>query len=378
MRILLWMGNFWPVVGGIEVHATRFLPALQERGYEFVVVASQSSPDLPMEAQYDGIPVYRFPFWRAHNNVDCVMEIQHQVARLKRAFAPDLIHRNSVGVGDFFHLITANAHLAPMLVTLRGKWLPQADALVARTLRAADWTVGCSATILNYGRELAPEITGRSSIVYNALDEPAFPPAPLPSSAPRLLCLGRMAAVKGFDVALNAMASIVDRFPGVRLLMAGDGPERPALEKQAAELGLKEAVDFVGWVAPDNVLALINSATLVVMPSRFESLPLAALQAAQMARPVVATRVGGLPEIVIHEQTGLLVEPEDSDTLASAVTFLLEHPETAAEMGQAARTRVGTEFSWERHIDTYDELYRRLIESRRKNHSTPIVHQGAN
>ncbi len=378
MRVLVWMGSFWPIVGGIEVHATKLLPALRERGYEFIIVASQNSPDLPREEQYGGIPVYRFPFWSAHNNIECTMEMQQEVARLKRDFAPDLIHRNSVGVGDFFHLATANAHPAPLLVTLHGKWLPQADALVAQTLRAADWIVGCSATILHKGQQLAPDIASRSSTIYNAVEEPGITPAPLPLTPPRLLCLGRMAAVKGFDLALSAMAMVVEHFPDACLVMAGDGPERPALEKQAAELGLKEAVAFMGWVAPENVPALINEATMMIMPSRFESFPVAALQAAQMARPVVGTRVGGLPEIVINERTGLLVEEENSTALATAITFLLNQPETAACMGQTARSRVRREFSWEKHVDAYDKLYRALIMSRRKNGSALIVPRNSN
>ena len=82
------------------------------------------------------------------------------------------------------------------------------------------------------------------------------------------------------------------------------------MEQQAAKQGIGHAVEFTGWIDPEQVPALINHATLIVMPSREDSLPLVALEAARMARPVVATRVGGLPEIVVHQETGLLVEPE--------------------------------------------------------------------
>ena len=119
-------------------------------------------------------------------------------------------------------------------------------------------------------------------------------------------------------------------------------------------------VDLVGWVAPENVAELINTSTLVVMPSRREALPLVALEAALMARPLIATRVGGLTEVVLHQETGLLVESEDCQGIADAVTFLLDHPETAVKMGQAARRRVTEVFSFERHVAAFDSLYGRL------------------
>jgi glycogen(starch) synthase len=355
------MGNFWPVIGGIQVHASQFLPALQERGYEIIVVASQDSSDLPHEAHYQGIPVYRFPFWKAYNNIDQLIKIRGRLAQLRRAFAPDLIHRNAVGVGDFFVRTTANVHPAPLVVTLHGEWTKQADSLARQTLLSADWVVGVSSATLGRGRQLAPEIVARSSVIYNAVNRPVLPPEPLPVRAPRLLCLGRLAGEKGFDLALTALASTLDRLPSLRLVIAGDGPERTKLQQQAAELGISGVVEFTGWVAPEAVPALINTAVAVVIPSREEAFSLVALEAALMARPVVGVRVGGLAEVVLHEQTGLLVEKEDSEALAKAIAFLLEYPQTAAEMGQAARTRAQTIFNWERHVDAYDALYRRLI-----------------
>src|SRR5262249_3612688 len=194
--------------------------------------------------------------------------------------------------------------------TLRGEWPQQADALMSLTLRNAVWVVGCSEAILLRGQQFVPEIIPRSSVIYNARKEPSLLPGPLPSKAPRVLCLGRLAPEKGFDLALTAFAAVIERHPHARLLIAGDGPARSDLERQAGQSGLGRAVDFVGWVAPDQIPALLNGATAVVIPSRQEGLPLVAVEAALMARPVVATRVGGLPEAIVHQQTGVLVEPE--------------------------------------------------------------------
>jgi glycogen(starch) synthase len=191
---------------------------------------------------------------------------------------------------------------------------------------------------------------------------PAVESEQLAFDVPRLLCLGRIVDEKGFDLALEAFASLVDRFPEARLVIAGDGPARAGLEYRATLLGLVDTVEFIGWVAPEKVPELINTTSVVVIPSRWrEPFCLVALQAAQMARPVVATRVGGLPEIVVHGQTGLLVERENSSAIAEAIAFLLEHPDVAAQMGRDARSRARDVFSWERFVDSYDALYRRLI-----------------
>ena len=135
----------------------------------------------------------------------------------------------------------------------------------------------------------------------------------------------------------------------------------------------RDPVEFVGLVVPDKVPALIDTATMVVMPSRREGFGLVALEAAMMARPVVATRVGGLPEVVKHNETGMLVPNGDKDALADAMVYLLTHPEYATEMGQGARRRAIKEFSWQRNVDAYDALYRQLITEARKKRSQSVV-----
>lgn len=364
MRVLFWSSTFWPHIGGVEVLASRILPALRERGYEFIVVASKTHAELRDKDRYRGIKIYRFPFHteNTHKSIDHLFEVRQQVAALKREFAPQLVHVNIVGLDNLFHLTTANAHRAPTLVTLHGKWMSQSDSIVGNTLRAADWVAGCSAAILNEGKRLVPEIIPRSSIIYNGVEAPSIEPTPLPFDAPRLLCLGRLHREKGMDVAIAAFATIARRFPRARLIIAGDGSDKNDLEQQVAALGIGHAVDFIGWVAPDRVPALISDATVLLMPSRADSLPLVALEAAWMARPIIAARVGGMPEVVVHEETGLLFESENVGDLADAASFMLENPQAAIKMGQAARQRVHKVFSWEGHVDAYDALYRRLID----------------
>src|SRR2546422_6808478 len=99
MRVLFWSERFWPTIGGVGLSASKLLPALVARGYEFIVVTLKEYADLPEEDQYQGIPVYRLPFWTAlaTGNTSQLIELRQRIAQLKRAFASDLIHINSLG-----------------------------------------------------------------------------------------------------------------------------------------------------------------------------------------------------------------------------------------------------------------------------------------
>jgi glycogen(starch) synthase len=146
------------------------------------------------------------------------------------------------------------------------------------------------------------------------------------------------------------------------MVVAGDGPCRQELENLASDLGIFGAVTFRGWISPDDVAREINDSTVVVMPSRFgEAFGLVALEAAQMARPVIASRVGGLPEVVWDERTGLLVEPDTPSALADAMLRVLEDRDLAARLGRSGREHAAR-FTIDRYTDEYDSLYRQLTE----------------
>jgi glycogen(starch) synthase len=294
--------------------------------------------------------------------MDLLAAARQRISAIKRDFRPDLVHVNCIDAGIFFHLTTWHEHPAPMLVTLHGKWnnlQATHNSLISKTLGRASWVVGCSRAILEYGREFAPGIGARSSVIYNGIEALQTAPGPLAFNPPTVLCLGRLVEDKGIDVALNAFAALSEAYPELRVLIAGDGELRSDLEQQAAELGLNN-VEFLGWVSPGSVPSLINRSAIVVMPSRQDSFPLTALEAGLLGRPIVATRVGGLPEMIEDGTTGLLVESDDADALGRALSTLLDNTQRAQQMGQAARERVQRKFSWEGHVDAYDSLYRVL------------------
>jgi glycogen(starch) synthase len=314
-------------------------------------------------ADLDGIPVHYFPFWESMVDVKQLAQTRQQVAELKREFNADLIHINGLSRSDFYHHLTAHENPAPLLVSLHSSWLREENKLAERTMSVADWVVACSASTLNGARDLVPEITDRSSVIHNGLDLPSLTPTALSFDPPRLLCMGRLVEDKGFDIALEAVGILRQRMPNVSLTVAGDGPSRSDLEQKASSLGIADIVQFTGWIDSQEIPALINTASLVVVPSRWqEPFGLVALQAALMERPAVVTKVGGLPEVVTHGETGLLVMPEDSSALADAITSLLQEPKLAVQMGRAGKRRALEFFGWERYVDAYEELYLRLVE----------------
>src|SRR5262249_8359349 len=254
MRVLIWQELFWPCIGGIEVLATKLFTNLRERGWEFVVVTRQDSPDLPGEANYQGIPIYRYPFpWSAfaNGNIDQLLQIRNQITRLMREFRPNLVHLNSFGPSFFFYHNIPHTHPVPLVVTLHTtpqSVIPAAaltpEGLFQKTLRRAGWVTCVSAAVLRQAHQLAPEIACHSSVIYNGFDAPSVSPTPLPFDPPCLLCLGRLIPEKGFDLAIAALASIIESFPRVRLIVAGDGAARRSLEEQAAHGRLTKSVEF--------------------------------------------------------------------------------------------------------------------------------------
>lgn len=366
MRILFWSDTFLPTIGGVEVLGMQLVRALRARGHEPMVVARRDTSVVPDYSEYSGVPVHRFPFRIAlqARDLDEQVRLRVALADLTQRFEPDIVHVFHSGPGVYFQLKTAHVHPAPLVFTLHQTY---ADSLVdnasvrGRLMRSADWVIACSHSVLDYTRAQLPEIAARSSVLWNSLAMPPIDPTPLPFDPPLLLCLGRVLQQKGFDIALSAFARLAAEFPRARLVVAGDGEAREPLERQASALGVERALDMVGWVAPDEVPALISRCTMVVMPSRIEPFGLVALQAAQMARPIVASRVDGLPEVVAQGESGLLVEPEDIDGVAEAIRFLLRHPTRATAMGEAARRRAREVFGWDDHVTAYEALYRRIV-----------------
>jgi glycosyltransferase involved in cell wall biosynthesis len=368
MRILFWSCHFWPHVGGVEVLGAHFVAELSARGHDVVVVTSRDVEDLAPEATVAGVLVRRLPFRAAleRNDATALDLLLREVRRIRRDAKPDLVHLFQLGPDALVYELTRRGSAAAEVATLHGPFPPNLlapDAPVGRVLRRAQRVVGCSQSTLDAFVEHVPDARPRTSVVPNALPQPAWPYVAPPSS-PTILMLGRAVPQKGFDLGLDAFAAVLRGEPRARLVVAGDGVDLRALRCQARRLGIADAVSFRGWVYPREVPELIEAAALVLMPSRFEGHPLVAIEAARGGRPVVGFAVPGMPEAVAHGETGVLVEPEDPPALARAVLDLLASPATAERLGRTARRRLGTDAPWTEHVDAYERVYGEALTAR--------------
>jgi glycosyltransferase involved in cell wall biosynthesis len=152
---------------------------------------------------------------------------------------------------------------------------------------------------------------------------------------------------------------VTSRFPEARFLIVGDGANRKELEAHTARLGLARRVIFTGFRT--DVPDLLPEAAISVLPSLSEGLSNSLLESMASGVPVIAARVGGNPEIIEHDVSGLLVPPRDSAALAVAIGSLLEDRQLAARFGEAGRRRVADVFSMERSVGEIERLYERLV-----------------
>ena len=174
--------------------------------------------------------------------------------------------------------------------------------------------------------------------------------------------IGRLTPVKGLSYLLQAVPILLRQRANVRLLIVGDGVIRKDLEAQARDLGIGENVVFLGH--REDTLELMQALDIFVLPSLSEGIPMALLEAMAASRAVVASRVGGIPEIVDDGVEGILVEPMDVTRLAESCLRLIDSPETAMKMGELARKRVVQEFSAMAMADRVAGLYKELVTSR--------------
>ncbi len=279
----------------------------------------------------------------------------------------DLVHTHNYRATV---LAAAALRRLPLVVTCHGLVGPQVplsvrawQALELRCMRRARALIACSEQVR---RDLLANRFPDSRIhaVYNgvpgpdpsalACDKAALRKSPgIPGESPVVLFAGRMVEGKGLDLLLQACAQRREW----RCVAVGDGPARPTLEALSRQLGL-EAL-FAG--AQTDMTPWYLAADVVALPSRSEAFPMVLLEAAAHGRPVIATNVGGIPEIVQHGLTGLLLpDPAGSDTIADLVSALdqLRDPQRRAEMGQNARTKWAAEFSAQRMAQNTTDVYR--------------------
>ena len=169
-----------------------------------------------------------------------------------------------------------------------------------------------------------------------------------------LATVARLDPAKGHSYLLEAAVRIIQEHPNVIFIIAGEGSERSTLEKMAFSLGISEYIIFLGFV--DDVARLLSAADLIVHPSLEEGLGIALMEAMSMSKPVVTTNVGGIPELVIHGETGLMVPPMDNERLTESTLQLLKDKDRMKAMGAAGRKRVEAHFNRDMQIEILEDF----------------------
>jgi glycosyltransferase involved in cell wall biosynthesis len=177
-----------------------------------------------------------------------------------------------------------------------------------------------------------------------------------------VVLVGRLTRQKGPDILIDAAEMVLARRTGVTFVVAGDGPLRAELEAAVRQRALGRSVRFLGY--RKDVASLFAASDIVAMPSRSEGHPVALLEALALARPVVATRVGGIEDIIVHGESGWLVPPEHPECLADALVALLDDAEMARRLGDAGRRVVQRDCAPERAARRLATVYRTVLAER--------------
>jgi len=215
---------------------------------------------------------------------------------------------------------------------------------------------------------------GRLVTIYNGIDTERFRSLDpkeadafrhefqIDQDAPLIGIIARFHREKGHSILIDASPGILDRFPKAKILLVGEGDTRAAIEEEVHTLGLSDSIMFAG--IRQDIPRVLSALDLFVLPSLWEGMPIVILEAMAAGLPVVATRVGGIPEVVEDGVTGLLVPPRDPEALAEAIIALLQDRKRAEAMGRAGRKRVEKHFSAERMVHQTEALYEELIKEK--------------
>jgi len=375
-------------MGGPALHVAYLTAGLAKRGYETTLVAgslARGEDSMAFVADELGIEVERIE--ELHREIsplrDAVAIVR--LARLIRRVRPHILHTHTAkagAVGRLAALLAGDAR-PPIVVhtfhghVLRGyfdplrtagfrlleRWLAtKSTALVAVSPQVRDDLVSLGVAprerfvVVRVGIELeqrvAAERDGRGeSRRVLGIGPDRF----------AVGWIGRMTGVKRTDDVLRAFRRLRDRGVDACLCMIGDGPDRPAVERRAHELGLMRDTFFLGY--QEEVAPFYAAFDAMILPSINEGTPVSAIEALAAGRPVVATRVGGVPDVIREGEDGFLVEPGDVDALAERLARLAADPELRERLGTAGRARVIPRYSVERLVDDNDLLYRSLLAS---------------
>lgn len=352
--------------GSVEVHRFRYF--VGKRWY-LIGYAKSLEKDVSLrKVVYLLLPFYTVAAFR-------------ELCRLQRLFALDVIHAHwVVPSGPVAALASKRTH-TPLVISLHGSDVFMLERNVLANWAArwafahANQVTACSADLLERAQRRGLSSRKARLIPYGVAHD-HFREDPdsryalreqlgIASDAPVVLALGRLVYKKGFEYLVRAMPELIKRFSNVRVIIAGEGPLREDLLRLAQELGVQDHLVLVRGVPWTDTPRYLNLCDVFVVPSvhdhkgNVDGLPNVLLEAMSCGKPVVATRVAGIPEVIVDQQNGLLVEEKDPHQLALAIAELLASPALAQQYGKACRAKVEEHLTWrliaQRMVGVYEQ-----------------------
>jgi glycosyltransferase involved in cell wall biosynthesis len=354
-------------LGGAEKHVIRLASGLRKRGYEAGIATIFREGVLAEEAREQGIP---FTCLGANDGWGPGTLVR--IFNWLRLSRPDVLHTYLFGF-HFFAGFPARLLGVPFILSSRREmahW-QKARHLFLENLGNlfVDRVVCCSGAVRE--RTLAKEriSSERVQFIYNGVDCDQFgwgredgrvrEEFGIPENALVVATVANFAIEKGYPYLLEAARIVLEEIPEARFLLVGSGPLEKEIKEKARRIPQHEQIIFTG--ARHNVPEVLAATDLFVLASLWEGFPNVLLEATAMGKPVVATRVGGIPELIKSDQEGSLVPPKNAGALAGAIVSLLRDPEKGREMAIQARKKIREKFSLERMIDDYEALYLSLV-----------------
>jgi glycosyltransferase involved in cell wall biosynthesis len=373
-------------MGGPTLHVAYLTEGLRKRGYDTTLVAgslARGEDSMAFVADAHGVEIVRID--ELGREISPLRDLMATIrlARLIRKERPQILHTHTAKAGTVgrvaarlagsrkppiivhtFHGHVLRGYFGPvrsLLFRLLERWLARGTtALVAVSPQVRDDLVALGVApverfvVVRLGIELdervGPELNGRAETRrYLGISGDRF----------AVGWIGRMTAVKRTDDVLIAFKGLRDSGIDAVLCMVGDGPDRVLLERRARELGVTRDMVFLGY--QEDVAPFYAAFDALVLPSENEGTPVSVIEALAAELPVVATRVGGVPDVVTDGEDGFLVDAGATDDLAERLGRLARDPELRARMGKKGRERVLPRYAVERLVDDVDELYRSLL-----------------
>ncbi len=368
MRKICLVAPFVPPYGGMALQAGKLVESLRRRG---IPVFSVRVNRLPTDVGF----WYRAPGVRTAATT--VRLLRNLSARLKES---DVVVIFSSFFNYFFWVtypvvLLANAYGKSVILNARGggagEFCRRYRPLLRPLMRKVDLVIAPSGFLAEvFQKEFRMDV----GIVRTMVDTQQFPFRHRRPLRPRLLAARNLETIYGVDVILKALKIVRERYPEAVLTIAGNGSQSAALKALAKDLGLEPGVEFLGSVAHDDMPAVYDRHDIFINASRVDNLPNALLEAFASGLPVVSTAAGGIPFLVEHGRTGLLVEVDNHEKLAEAVVFLLTCPEEASRLAGNARL-VAEEYGEERVVASFLDMVERAFQKRMQRNGNKACHE---